>query len=200
MDNTPFTADASLCETQLESREIYDGKIVHLYRDEVRLPNGKRAVREVIRHVGAVCVVPLTEQGEVVCVRQYRYPHAQVLLEIPAGKLDNRREDRLSAALRELREETGAVAARLTPLGKLFTTPAFVDEVIDMYLAEELTFGQTQPDEDEFLDVVLIPLEELVHMILDGQVPDAKTQAAVLRVWAMKQAGKGDGVCSSELL
>ena len=91
--------DASLCEQGLSSELIYDGKIVHLYRDEVRLPNGKTALREVIRHVGAVCVVPLTEQGEVICVRQYRYAVGQVLLEIPAGKLDSPDEDPDAAVL-----------------------------------------------------------------------------------------------------
>ncbi|MBQ2718795.1 MAG: NUDIX hydrolase [Clostridia bacterium] len=185
-------ADAALREEPLRSELIYDGKIVHLYRDDVRLPNGEEALREVIRHVGAVCVVPLTDAGEVVCVCQYRYPHAKVLLEIPAGKLDFKEEDRPSAALRELREETGAVAGKLTPLGHLYTTPAFVQEVIDMYLAEELTFGERDLDEDEFLDVVRIPLDQLVDDILAGLVPDAKTQAAVLKVWAMKKKEEGD--------
>ena len=183
-------------EIKQSSTEIYDGIVVHLFRDTVTLPNGKDAVREVIRHVGAVCVVPLTEQDEVVCVRQFRYPHGCVLLEIPAGKLDCPTEDRPSAARRELREETGAVCARLTSLGKLYTTPAFVDEVIDMYLAEGLTFGETDPDEDEFLDVVRIPLDELVERILRGEVPDAKTQAAVLKVWALKQKEKGRNAAS----
>ncbi len=177
----------NLEEKKLSSTLIYDGRVVHLYRDEAELPNGQTAVREVIRHVGAVCVVPLTERGEVICVRQYRYPHAQVLLEIPAGKLESRQEDRREAALRELREETGARCARLTSLGKLYTTPAFVDEVIDMYLAEGLTMGETSPDEDEFLEVVYIPLRTLVDDILAGKVPDAKTQAAVLRVYEMKR-------------
>lgn len=189
--------DSHLMETPLASELIYDGKIVHLYKDTVLLPNGQSALREVIRHVGAVCVVPLTDEGEVVCVRQFRYPHAKVLLEIPAGKLDSKEEDRPSAALRELREETGALCQTLTPLGQLLSTPAFVDEVIDMYLAEGLTFGDTDPDEDEFLDVVRIPLEDMVDMILRGDVTDAKTQAAVLKVWAMKQK-KGDAPCSNE--
>ena len=189
--------DSHLIETPLASELIYDGKIVHLYKDTVLLPNGQSALREVIRHVGAVCVVPLTDEGEVVCVRQFRYPHAKVLLEIPAGKLDSKEEDRPAAALRELREETGALCQTLTPLGQLLSTPAFVDEVIDMYLAEGLTFGDTDPDEDEFLDVVRIPLEDMVDMILRGDVTDAKTQAAVLKVWAMKQK-KGDAPCSNE--
>ena len=183
--------DSHLIETPLASELIYDGKIVHLYRDTVTLPNGASALREVIRHVGAVCVVPLTEEGEVICVRQFRYPHAKVLLEIPAGKLDSKQEDHIEAALRELREETGAQCNRLTSLGQLLSTPAFVDEVIDMYLAEGLTFGDTDPDDDEFVDVVRIPLAEMVDMILRGEIADAKTQAAVLKVWVMKQRKEG---------
>jgi ADP-ribose pyrophosphatase len=189
--------DTHLIESPLASELIYDGKIVHLYKDTVTLPNGQPAIREVIRHVGAVCVVPLTNEGEVICVRQFRYPHAKVLLEIPAGKLDSKTEDHVEAALRELREETGARCEKLTSLGTLLSTPAFVDEVIDMYLAEGLTFGDVSPDEDEFLDVVRIPLEDMVDMILRGDVTDAKTQAAVLKVWAMKQK-KGDSPCSNE--
>ena len=189
--------DSHLIESPLSSKLIYDGKIVHLYQDTVTLPDGTPAIREVIRHVGAVCVVPLTDEGEVVCVRQFRYPHAKVLLEIPAGKLDSKEEDHISAALRELREETGARCQTLTPLGQLLSTPAFVDEVIDMYLAEGLTFGDTDPDEDEFLDVVRIPLEQLVDSILQGDVTDAKTQAAVLKVWALKKK-QGENRCSNE--
>ena len=186
--------DSHLIETPLASELIYDGKIVHLYKDTVALPNGQPALREVIRHVGAVCVVPLTDEGEVVCVRQFRYPTARVLLEIPAGKLDSKEEDHARAALRELREETGAVCRTLTHIGSLLTTPAYVDEVIDMYLAEGLTFGECHPDEDEFLDVVRIPLPELVDRILAGEIPDAKTQTAVLKVFVMKQR-KGDLSC-----
>lgn len=186
--------DSHLIETPLASELIYDGKIVHLYKDTVTLPNGQPALREVIRHVGAVCVVPLTDEGEVVCVRQFRYPTAQVLLEIPAGKLDSKQEDHVKAALRELKEETGAVCRTLTHLGPLLATPAYVDEVIDMYLAEGLTFGDCNPDDDEFLDVVRIPLAELVDRILRGEITDAKTQTAILKVWVMKQA-KGELPC-----
>ena len=151
------------------------------------MPNGKSAVREVIRHVGAVCVVPLTDAGEVICVRQYRYPAGQVMLEIPAGKLDSKWEDRQTAALRELREETGARCERLTSLGAFYPAPAYSDELIDIYLAEGLSVGETDPDEDEFLDVVRVPLRELVDMALRGEIVDAKTQMAVLKVWVMKQ-------------
>ena len=182
--------DTHLIESPLTSELLYDGKIVHLYRDTVTLPNGSPALREVIRHVGAVCVVPLTDEGEVICVRQFRYPHGKVLLEIPAGKLDSKEEDRPSAALRELQEETGARCERLIPLGQLLTTPAFVDEVIDMYLAEGLTFGDTNPDEDEFLDVVKIPLDTLVKMVMNGEIKDSKTQTAILKTHFILQNEK----------
>ena len=154
MSDKAYTA-AQLTEETLTSTLLYDGRVVHLYRDTVRLPNGHETIREVIRHVGAVCVLPLFPDGSVLVERQFRYPHARVLLEIPAGKLDSKAEDRLDAAKRELYEETGYRAGKYTDLGPLYTTPAFVDEVIEMYLAEELhTEDDGQHlDEDEFLTV-----------------------------------------------
>ena len=179
--------DGALIEAFASSEQIFDGIVLHVNRDMVTLPNGKSAVREVIRHVGAVCVVPLTEQNEVICVRQYRYAAGQVMLEIPAGKLDSKQEDRREAALRELREETGVRCEKLTSLGAFYPAPAYSDELIDMYLAEGLSYGDTDPDEDEFIDTVRVPLRELVDMALRGELPDAKTQMAVLKVWVMKQ-------------
>jgi ADP-ribose pyrophosphatase len=179
--------DEALIERFAASEEIFDGIVLHVNKDTVTLPDGKSAVREVIRHVGAVCVVPLTEAGEVICVRQYRYAAGQVMLEIPAGKLDDKQEDRREAALRELREETGVRCEKLTSLGAFYPAPAYSDELIDMYLAEGLSYGDTDPDEDEFLDVVRVPLAEMVDMAMRGELPDAKTQMAVLRVWAIKQ-------------
>ncbi len=174
-------------ETTTSSENIFDGVVLHVYRDDILLPDGKPAHREYIKHVGAVCVVPLTDEGEVICVRQYRYPFATVLLEIPAGKLDSPDEDPRLAALRELREETGAECKTLTYLGKYFGSPALIGETIHMYLAEGLSFGSLDLDEDEFLEVEKIPLSELVEEILEGNVPDGKTQAAVLRVAMMKK-------------
>lgn len=185
--------DEALIERFASSEVIYDGVILHVHKDMVTLPNGKKTAREVIRHVGAVCVVPLTDKGEVICVRQFRYATGQVLLEIPAGKLDHPDEDRVQAALRELGEETGARCDKLTDLGSFYPAPAYSDELISMYLAEGLSFGECDPDDDEFLDVVKIPLGELFDMVMAGEVPDVKTQAAVLRVYAMKQ--KEGGVC-----
>ena len=177
-----FSEDISKFEEkEVSSRLIYDGNILHVYRDEITLPDGKPAYREYNRHIGAVCVIPITDKGEVICVRQYRYPVAEVLLEIPAGKLDYKGEDPEGAVRRELREETGAVCDRLTYLGKFLGSPAILDECIHMYMAEELTFGDTDPDEDEFIETVRIPLDELVDMVMRGEVPDAKTQVAALR-------------------
>ena len=173
-------------ETTADSRLIFDGKVLHLYRDEINLPNGGRAMREYCKHGGAVAVVPLTDEGDVICIRQYRYALGRVTLEIPAGKLDSPEEDHREAALRELREETGYTPAIFTDIGPLATSPALLTEIIYLYLAEGLTPGETDPDEDEFLETVRIPLPELVDMILSGKVQDAKTQAAVLKVWAMK--------------
>ncbi len=174
-------------ETQKDSTLIYDGRVLHVYKDTINLPNGKTGMREYCKHGGAVAVVPLTEDGKVVCVRQYRYAVGQVMLEIPAGKLDFAGEDHEQAALRELREETGYRADHLTPIGKLYTSPAVMTEEIYMYMAEHMTPGDTDPDEDEFLELVEIPLEELVERILSGEICDGKTQAAVLKVWAIKQ-------------
>ncbi len=168
-------------ETCVSSELIYDGKVLRLFVDQVRLPDGSLSVREYNRHIGAVAVLPLTDEGEVICVRQFRYAHGCVMTEIPAGKLDAPDEDHIEAALRELREETGASCESLTYLGLFRSTPAILDEKIDLYLAEGLTFGETDLDEDEFLDVVRIPLAELVNDVLAGKITDGKTQVAILQ-------------------
>lgn len=182
-------------EECLESELIFDGKVMHLYFDRIKLPNGATATREYARHIGAVCVLPLFADGTVACVRQYRYPHGEILTEIPAGKLDSKQEDRARAAMRELREETGCTCGKLTHLGKIYTSPAILDETIDMYLAEDLTEGETDFDEDEFLAPVRIPLKDLVDDVMAGKIPDVKTQAAVMRVWELlrRRAEKGEG-------
>lgn len=170
-------------EKKLSSKSIFDGNIISLTVDTVSLPNGCEATREVVRHPGAVCVVPVTEDGEVICVRQYRYPFSRVTLEIPAGKLDSPTEDHREAALRELSEETGATCERLEFIGELHTSPAILDEVIYMYMASGLDFGEQHPDDDEFLSVARVPMEKAVEMILSGEIKDAKTQAAILKTY-----------------
>lgn len=181
MDNGEY---AYLREERISGEQIYDGKVVNLHCDCVRLPNGNEGIREVIRHVGAACVIPVFDNGDVLVERQFRYPHAKVLIEIPAGKLDSKQEDHLNAAKRELFEETGYLADRYTELGELYTTPAFVDEVIWMYLAEglHLADGKQHLDEDEFLTVERMHIDTLCDMVMRGEIPDAKTQIAVLKV------------------
>ena len=172
-----------LKEVQTGSQEIYDGVIVHLYKDTVQLPNGNPATREVIRHIGAVAVVPVTDDGNVIVERQFRYPLHEVITEIPAGKLDSAAEDRLSAAQRELREETGYTADNWQALGDFHPTPAYCDEKITLYLATGLHLGERELDEDEFLNVVAVPLEELVADIMAGRITDGKTQTAILKAY-----------------
>ena len=173
--------ESKLIEKEKHSELIFDGKVLHLYRDEVYIPNGNVSVREYCRHMGAVCIVPVTDEGEIICVRQYRYAVGRTVLEIPAGKLDSREEIPLDAAVRELREETGAVAKKITYMGEYFSSPAILDECIYMFLAEGLEFGDTDPDDDEFIETVKIPVDELVGMIMRGEIIDGKTQAAVMR-------------------
>ena len=176
-----------LREIQIESEKIYAGKILDFYRDTVRLPNGHTAPRELVRHNGAVAIVPLLDDGRVIVEKQFRYPHDEVIVEIPAGKLDGPDEIPEEAARRELREETGVEAKELIPLGPFYPTAAYSTETIWMYLAKGLTFGEQKLDDDEFLNVETVPLSDLVKDILAGNVPDGKTQAAILRVWAMEQ-------------
>lgn len=173
----------NLEEKKLSSREIFEGKVMRVTVDTVALPNGKEATRELVHHRGAVCVLPLTDDGEVICVRQYRYAHGEVLLEIPAGKLEEGENDHRAAALRELSEETGAECKELRYLGKLYPSPAIFTEVIHMYLATGLTFGDTHPDDDEFLEVERIPLDTLKDMVMRGEISDSKTQVCVLRAY-----------------
>ena len=170
-----------LREIRTNSEEIFDGVVLHVQRDTVKLPNGSEAVREVIRHIGAVCVIPVLENNDVVMDRQFRYPLDRVILEIPAGKLDAADEDRFSAIQRELREETGYTADEWTVLGDFHPAPAYSDEYITMYMARKLRRGNRHLDEDEFLDVCTVPLKDLVEDVMAGKISDAKTQVCVLK-------------------
>ena len=176
----------NLIEKQIKREEIFDGRVLHVVRDTVELPNGKPATREVALHIGAVAIIPITDSGDVIIERQYRYPHKRIFLEIPAGKLDSADEVPLEAARRELREETGATAEKFTYLGKMIPSPAVLSEVIHLYLAEGLSFGERELDDDEFLEVERIPLSKLYEMVLNGEIEDAKTQIAILRAHAMR--------------
>lgn len=181
----------NLEEKEISSRLIFDGKVVHLCEDTVQLPDGKAAIREYVKHVGAVCVLALTERCEVVLERQFRYPFHKELIEIPAGKLDSADEDPMEAALRELREETGYVPAEICHIGDFYGSPAILDENIRMFFATGLTRERQSLDEDEFLEVFTMPLEEAVQKVLSGEIADGKTQVAVLKVYEkLKREGK----------
>jgi len=171
----------NLTEVQTDSQVVFDGVILHVRKDTVRLPNGNPATREVIRHVGAVGVIPVTNDGKVIIERQFRYPLDRVITEIPAGKLDSFTEDRLSAAKRELEEETGYTAKEWIEIGDYYPTPAYCDERITLYLARGLTLGNRHLDEDEFLNFEAVPLADLLEDVMAGRITDGKTQVAVLK-------------------
>lgn len=175
-----MSRNIDIMEKNIDSQRVFDGIILHIDHLTNELPNGKFAQREVARHVGASAIIPVDNQGNVWLVRQFRAPIDQVLLEIPAGKLDFKGEDRLSAAKRELEEETGLTAASWTHLCDTVTTPGFSDELISLYLAQELSMGNSHPDDDEFLNVVHIPLKEAVERVMRGEISDVKTICAIL--------------------
>ncbi len=174
-----------LTEKKISSEEIFDGVAIHLFRDEILLPNGNKGVREVIRHPGAVCVLPITDDGEVIFVNQFRYAFNKVTLEVPAGKLE-KGEDPKEAALRELSEETGLEAKTIIHIGDMYTTPALIDEVIHLYIGKDLTEGAQHLDEDEFINIVKMPLEKAVEMVMNGAIKDSKTQIVLLKAWKMQ--------------
>ncbi len=169
-----------LDEKTIESNLAYKGGILEVYKDTVMLENGKTAGRDVIKHSGGVCVVAVNENKEVYFVKQFRYPHRKVLLEIPAGKKEWG-ENPLECGMRELREEAGFTADEFISLGCLYPTPAYDTEVIYMYLAKGLHKAEQDLDDDEFLDVLTIPLDEAVKMVMNNEIEDAKTQLALLK-------------------
>ena len=167
-------------ERPFEKQELYNGHILVLEKWQVELPNGKTALREIVHHKGAAAIVPVDEEGRVPMVRQYRVAMGQEMLEIPAGKMDSLGEDPFDCAQRELREETGLSASKWTYLGPYIPSPGYCDEVVHLYLAEGLTAGETDPDDDEFLSVEWMPLSELLEMATSGKLHDGKTLAGLL--------------------
>jgi ADP-ribose pyrophosphatase len=172
----------------LERRTIFEGKVLRLYLDKVRLPNGLEAEREVVLHRGAVAMVALDGDGEVYLVRQYRHAPAADLVEIPAGKLSEG-EDPDQCARRELMEEIGYDAGDWIRLASFYTSPGFSDEMLYLYLARELRPAQAEADEDEFLEIMRMPLAEAISMVSKGEIADAKTVAG-LALTALFLAGE----------
>lgn len=175
-----------LKETMTQTEEIYDGKIFKVTKDTVLLENDKTAIREVVHHSGGVCVVPVTDNNEVILVKQFRYPLQEAILEIPAGKI-NPDENHYDCGLRELLEETGAVPREYSYLGTAYPTPAYVTEKIHIYLAKGLTFKNQQLDDDEFLDIIKMPFDEAIGLVMDNKICDAKTQIALLKTYLLTQ-------------
>ena len=169
-----------LTEKKISSELKYKGKVIDVYSDTVLLENGKETGRDVVRHPGGVCVAAITEDNQVYFVKQFRYPHGKVLLELPAGKLEWG-ENHFECGKRELLEETGCTAEEFTYLGCLLPTPAYDTEVIHMYMATGLKYVEQNLDDDEFLEVVHMPYTELKKAIFTGEICDAKTQAAFLK-------------------
>lgn len=180
--------EMNLTEKKLDSTEVFSGRLLNVFKDRILLPNGAESTREYIKHVGAVAVVAMDNEGRIAVEHQFRYPFMDELMEIPAGKLDYEGEDPLEAAKRELQEETGITASQFDYLGPFYPTCAYSTEVIHLYFAWDLSFGERELDEDESINVEMIDFRELVKLIFAGKIPDGKTQAAVLQVVARMNA------------
>ncbi|MDL2237464.1 NUDIX hydrolase [Christensenellaceae bacterium OttesenSCG-928-K19] len=175
-----------LTEKLLESKEVFDGKLLHVYRDEVSLPNGASSTREIVRHPGGACVCAIDSDLNVAFVRQFRYAYGMEVLELPAGKLE-RGEEPYFAAARELREEAGLISDDMIPLGELFPSPGYTDEIIHMFLAFNPEPCGQSLDMDEFVKVEKIFLVDAVNMVLNGEIRDAKTQTCLLKAYMLME-------------
>ena len=172
--------DMEFYENQIETRTLYEGLIVNIRSDIAELQNGEKVVREVVEHPGGVGIVPVTQDNKVLMVRQYRYPMAEELLEIPAGKLDYG-EDPFDCAVRELSEETGCTAGRYVDLGVTYPSPGFCCEKLYIYLAMDLQHGDMHLDENELLSVEPVAIDTLMEKIMANELPDGKTIIGIMK-------------------
>ena len=173
-----------LTEKMLNSKEVLSGKILHVYVDEVELPNGEKAEREIVRHPGGACVCAIDSEMNVTLVRQFRYAYGQTVLEVPAGKVE-KGEEPYDAAMRELKEEAGLVAEELIPIGEMYPSVGYTDEIIYMYMAINVLPCEQQPDEDEFIELEKIFIGDAVDMAVKGEIKDAKTQLCLLKAYVV---------------
>jgi ADP-ribose pyrophosphatase len=168
-----------LYEKKIKSSIIFKGGIIDLYLDEVELPNGNIATREKVSHPGAVCIVPVTGNGSILLVRQFRYPVGEILMEIPAGKIDEN-ELPVECAKREMKEEVGATGGKLIHLNTFYSSPGFCNETMHLYMAENFKKGENCLEDDEFLKVVEVEMEDALSFIESGKLRDAKTIIGIL--------------------
>lgn len=170
----------NLEEKKISSQNVYDGVLLHVKCDKIKMPSGNIGIREYFNHPGASCVVAITEDEQIIIEKQFRYPFHSVITEIPAGKLDLN-EDPLSAAKREFEEETGYIADKWTYMGDFYPSVAYTDENIRMYLAQDIHQGKQRLDDDEFLNIHFVPFKKFYDDVLNGKIKDGKTVAAVLK-------------------
>ena len=171
-----------LVENKVSSKEVFNGKILHVFYDEARLPNGEISTREWVKHPGACAVVPVFENGDIMLIKQFRYPMSQIFWEVPAGKIDFE-ELQDETAKRELKEETGLEVSKLEYVGHFYPGIGYSDEVIHIYLAFGLLVTDQETDEDEFVLRVRVPFEEAIKMVHSGEINDGKTVICLLRTW-----------------
>jgi ADP-ribose pyrophosphatase len=177
-----------LREEKISSKPVYNGQLLDVYEDHVRLPNGQTATREYIKHQGASAVLPFFENGDVMLVRQFRYPLDRIFLEVPAGKIDPD-EDPTSTARRELREETGITCGELKKLDYFFPSIGYTDEIIHLYVGWDLEEAEQQIDDHEFLQKHRLPFNDAYQMALDGTITDSKTALLILKAQALTSFG-----------
>lgn len=179
-DRTGDEEMKSLEEKTISKEQIFSGKVIDLYVEDVELPNGKTSKREIVKHPGAVAILAVTEEGKIIMVKQFRKPLERAIVEIPAGKLEKGEEPEYTA-LRELEEETGYTAKKLTKITAFYTSPGFADEIVHVFLAEELSVLEEKRalDEDEFVEVMEVTLEDALKLVESREVYDAKTAYAI---------------------
>ncbi len=178
-----------LTEKTLEQEYLFHGRIIQVRLDKAELENGAVVNREVVEHPGGVSVAALTDNNELLFVRQFRYPYGEIMLELPAGKLE-KGEDPFEALKREQKEETGTTGKNYIFMGNLYPTPGYCNEIIRLWACRVDDWGEQNPDDDEFIEVEKIPLEKAVEMVLNNEIPDAKTQLGILKAAALVQSGK----------
>ena len=176
-------------EKTIASQTLFEGRIIEVRKDKVELENGRQSTRELVLHHGGVCIAALDEQDRILLVRQFRYPYGKEIIELPAGKIE-KGEDPRECGIRELQEECGCTADHFEKLTELYPTPGYCSEIIHLYQASGLHETQQHLDPGEFLDVLRVPFEEAVRMVLAGEIPDAKTQVGILQLYAQRRMGR----------